>query len=43
MTQTEDAVRKRFAATAERLGRHTDERADALRERVRSFVPLTGE
>jgi SAM-dependent methyltransferase len=41
MTET-DAVRRRFAATAERLGRLTDERADALRERVRRFVPLTG-
>lgn len=38
-----DAVRRRFAATAERLGRHTDARADALRERVRRFVPLTGD
>jgi ubiquinone/menaquinone biosynthesis C-methylase UbiE len=42
MTET-DAVRRRFAATAEQLARHTDERADALRERVRRFVPLTGE
>lgn len=41
MTET-DAVRRRFAATAERLGRLTDERAEALRERVRRFVPLTG-
>ena len=42
MTET-DAVRQRFAVTAARLGRLTDERADALRERVRSFVPLTGD
>jgi SAM-dependent methyltransferase len=42
MTET-DAVRRRFAATAERLGRLTDERAEALRERVRRFVPLTGD
>jgi ubiquinone/menaquinone biosynthesis C-methylase UbiE len=42
MTET-DAVRRRFAATAEQLARHTDERADALRERVRRFVPLTGD
>ena len=41
MTET-DAVRRRFAATAEQLARHTDARADALRERVRRFVPLTG-
>jgi ubiquinone/menaquinone biosynthesis C-methylase UbiE len=41
MTET-DAVRRRFAATAEQLARHTDERADVLRERVRRFVPLTG-
>jgi len=41
MTET-DAVRRRFAATAELLGRHTDERADFLRERVRRFVPLAG-
>lgn len=37
-----DAVRRRFAATAERLARHTDERADVLRERVRRVLPLTG-
>ena len=42
MTET-DAVRRRFAVTAAQLGRLTDERADALRERVRRFVPLTGE
>jgi SAM-dependent methyltransferase len=42
MTET-DAVRRRFAVTAERLGRLTDERADALRERVRRFVPLAGD
>lgn len=42
MTET-DAVRQRFAVTAAQLGRLTDERADALRERVRRFVPLTGE
>jgi ubiquinone/menaquinone biosynthesis C-methylase UbiE len=41
MTET-DAVRRRFAATAEQLARHTDARADALRERVRRFVPLAG-
>jgi ubiquinone/menaquinone biosynthesis C-methylase UbiE len=41
MTET-DAVRRRFAATAERLGRHSDQRVEALRERVRRFVPLTG-
>ena len=41
MTET-DAVRRRFADTAERLGRLTDERAEALRERVRRFVPLAG-
>jgi SAM-dependent methyltransferase len=38
-----DAVGRRFATTAERLGRLTDERADALRGRVRRFVPLTGD
>jgi ubiquinone/menaquinone biosynthesis C-methylase UbiE len=37
-----DVVRRRFAATAEQIARRTDERADALRERVRRFVPLTG-
>jgi SAM-dependent methyltransferase len=42
MTDT-DAVRRRFAATAERLARLTDERAEALRERVRRFVPLAGD
>lgn len=42
MTET-DAVRRRFAVTAAQLGRLTDERADALREQVRRFVPLTGE
>jgi ubiquinone/menaquinone biosynthesis C-methylase UbiE len=42
MTET-DAVRRRFAATAERLGRLTDERAGAFRERVRRFVPLSGD
>jgi ubiquinone/menaquinone biosynthesis C-methylase UbiE len=41
MTET-DPARRRFAVSAERLGRLTDERADALRERVRHFVPLTG-
>jgi SAM-dependent methyltransferase len=42
MTET-DAVRRRFAATAERLARLTDERADALGERVRRFLRLTGD
>jgi ubiquinone/menaquinone biosynthesis C-methylase UbiE len=42
MTET-DASRRRFAVSAEQLGRLTDQRADALRERVRRFVPLTGE
>jgi len=42
MTET-DASRRRFAVSAEQLGRLTDQRADALRERVRHFVPLTGE
>jgi SAM-dependent methyltransferase len=41
MSET-DVVRGRFAATAEQIARHTDERADALRERVRRFVPLSG-
>ena len=41
MTET-DAVRRRFAATAGQLARHTDARADVLRERVRRFVPLSG-
>jgi ubiquinone/menaquinone biosynthesis C-methylase UbiE len=41
MTET-DAVRRRFAATAAELARRTDDRADALRERVRRFVPLSG-
>jgi ubiquinone/menaquinone biosynthesis C-methylase UbiE len=41
MTET-DAVRRRYAATAEQLARHTDARSDALRERVRRFVPLSG-
>ena len=41
MTET-DAVRRRFAATAELLALHTDARADALRDRVRRFVALTG-
>jgi ubiquinone/menaquinone biosynthesis C-methylase UbiE len=38
-----DAVRRRFAATAERLAAHTDARVGALRERVRRFVVLTGD
>ncbi len=42
MTET-DAVRRRFGATAEQLGRLTDERAEVLRERVRRFVQLTGD
>ena len=42
MTET-DASRRRFSVSAEQLGRLTDQRADALRERVRHFVPLTGE
>ncbi len=42
MTET-DAVRRRFAVSAERLARLTAERADALRERVRRFVPLSGD
>ena len=42
MTET-DASRRRFAVSAEQLGRLTDQRAEALREQVRSFVPLTGE
>jgi ubiquinone/menaquinone biosynthesis C-methylase UbiE len=42
MTET-DASRRRFSVRAEQLGRLTDQRADALREQVRRFVPLTGE
>jgi ubiquinone/menaquinone biosynthesis C-methylase UbiE len=42
MTET-DAASRRFAVSAERLGRLTEERAEALRERVRRFVPLGGE
>jgi len=42
MTET-DASRRRFAVSAEQLGRLTDQRAEALREQVRRFVPLTGE
>ena len=41
MTET-DAGRRRFAATAARIAGHADDRADALRERVRRFVPLDG-
>jgi SAM-dependent methyltransferase len=41
MTKT-DTGRRRLAASAEQLGRLTAERADALRERVRRFVPLGG-
>ena len=41
MTET-DAGRRRFAATAARIAGQADDRADALRERVRRFVPLTG-
>ena len=42
MTET-DAVRRRFAVSAERLGQLTEDRGDALRERVRTFVPLSGD
>jgi ubiquinone/menaquinone biosynthesis C-methylase UbiE len=42
MTET-DASRRRFSVRAEQLGRLTDQRADALREQVRRFVPLTGD
>jgi ubiquinone/menaquinone biosynthesis C-methylase UbiE len=42
MTET-DASRRRFAVSAEQLGRLTDQRTEALREQVRRFVPLTGE
>jgi len=42
MTET-DAVRRRLAVSAERLGQLTEARADALRERVRRFVPLSGD
>jgi ubiquinone/menaquinone biosynthesis C-methylase UbiE len=41
MTET-DTRHRRLAASAEQLGRLTDERADALHERVRRFVPLNG-
>jgi ubiquinone/menaquinone biosynthesis C-methylase UbiE len=41
MTET-DPVGRRFAVSAERLGQLTEDRADALRERVRTFVPLSG-
>ena len=41
MTET-DTGHRRLAASAEQLGRLTEERADALRERVRRFVPLKG-
>jgi ubiquinone/menaquinone biosynthesis C-methylase UbiE len=37
-----DAVRRRFAATAEQIARRSDQRADVLRDRVRRFVPLAG-
>jgi ubiquinone/menaquinone biosynthesis C-methylase UbiE len=37
-----DVVRRRFAATAEQIAERADRRADALRDRVRRFVPLTG-
>ena len=39
----EDAVRARFAGTAGRVAARADEEADALRERLRRFVHLTGE
>ena len=43
MTET-DAVRRRFGATAARYAELSDERAEALRERIRRFVgPLSGE
>jgi SAM-dependent methyltransferase len=41
MSET-DVLRRRFAATAEQIARNADARADALRERVRRFVPLSG-
>jgi ubiquinone/menaquinone biosynthesis C-methylase UbiE len=40
---THDATRARFAATAERIAAFQQQRAAALAERVREFVPLTGE
>jgi ubiquinone/menaquinone biosynthesis C-methylase UbiE len=39
----DDATRARFAATADRIAALQDRRADALAERVRAFVPVTGD
>ena len=39
----DESVRARFAATAEKIAARQAERADALAERVREFVPLGGE
>ena len=39
----EEAARRRFAATAAKIASHQRERAAVLADRVRRFVPLTGE
>lgn len=40
---THDAMRARFAVTAERIAALQERRADELAEQVRGFVPTTGE
>jgi ubiquinone/menaquinone biosynthesis C-methylase UbiE len=40
---THDAIRARFAATAERIAALQERRAAELAERIRDFVPTTGE
>ena len=40
---THDAMRARFAATADRLAGLQERRADELASRIRDFVPLTGD
>jgi len=40
---THDAMRARFAATADRLAALQERRADELASRIRDFVPLTGD
>jgi ubiquinone/menaquinone biosynthesis C-methylase UbiE len=40
---THDAMRARFAATADRIAAFQERRADELAERVREFLPLRGD
>src|SRR5919204_1833440 len=43
MSHHDDAVRARFAATAESVAEHASRQVERVREELREFLPLTGE